>query len=158
VNLLLLNVLLALAWGALVGQFDPLNLLFGFLLGYITLWITTRDLVPAYFRKVPMALAFLGFFLWELLQANLRVALTVLSPHPKERLHPAIVAVPLDLRSPAQITLLANLLTLTPGTLSVDVSDDRRVLFIHTLYMKTPESFRREIKEGFERRVKELFA
>lgn len=156
-NLLLLNVLLALAWGALVGQFDPLNLLFGFLLGYLALWITARDIAPGYFRKVPMALAFLGFFLWELLQANLRVALTVLSPDLKSRLRPAIIAVPLDLRSPAQITLLANLLTLTPGTLSVDVSNDHEVLFVHTLYMSSPEAFRREVKEGFERRVKELF-
>ena len=62
---------------------------------------------------------------------------------------------PLDLKSDAGITVLANLITLTPGTLSLDVSPDRKTLFVHALHVEDPDAFRREVKEGFERRVKE---
>ena len=72
-------------------------------------------------------------------------------------LSPGIVAVPLDLTSDAGITVLANLITLTPGTLSLDVSPDRRTLWVHALDVADPDAFRREVKEGFERRVKEVF-
>jgi multicomponent Na+:H+ antiporter subunit E len=72
-------------------------------------------------------------------------------------MRPGVVAVPLELQTDAAITLLANLITLTPGTLSLDVSADRRVLYVHTMYLDDVEQFRREIKEGFERRVIEVF-
>jgi multicomponent Na+:H+ antiporter subunit E len=66
------------------------------------------------------------------------------------------VAVPLDARTDAEIVLLANLITLTPGTLSLDLSDDRTVLYVHAMYLTDPDELRREIKEGFERRVLEV--
>ncbi len=156
-NLLLLNVLLALAWAALVGQFDLSNLIFGFVLGYFALWLTARHIGPNYFRKVPLALLFLGFYLRELVLANLRVARMILSRDLKRLLRPAIVAVPLDLQNRSAVVFLANMLTLTPGTLSVDVSNDLRTLFLHTLALESPDITRREIKEGYERRIKELF-
>jgi multicomponent Na+:H+ antiporter subunit E len=72
-------------------------------------------------------------------------------------MHPGVIAVPLDARTDAEITLLANLITLTPGTLSIDVSADRKVLYIHTMDLgDDPVRFRREIKEGFERRLLEV--
>jgi multicomponent Na+:H+ antiporter subunit E len=73
-------------------------------------------------------------------------------------MRPAIVAIPLDLRGDLEITLLANLITLTPGTLSLDVSSDKRVLYVHSMYVTDIAAFRSEIKNGFEKRVKELFA
>ena len=76
---------------------------------------------------------------------------------PQQRMRPAIVAIPLDVRRDFEITLLANLITLTPGTLSLDVSSDKRVLYVHSMYVDDIDAFRREIKNGFERRVKELF-
>jgi multicomponent Na+:H+ antiporter subunit E len=155
----LLNILLALAWAALSGQLTPPNLLGGFLLGYILLWFSRRALgCTSYVTKVPKVASFLVYFLVELVTANLRVAYEVLTP--RQRMQPAIVAIPLDLRRDFEITLLANLITLTPGTLSLDVSSDKRVLYVHSMYVKDKdvEAFRREIKNGFERRVKELFA
>lgn len=155
-QILLLNILLAGAWGALTGNFDPGNLLFGFFVGYLILWLLFRSSGNrSYFLRVPQVLEFVLFFLYELMKANLRVASTVLSPRLK--LRPAVVAVPLDIRDDTAITLLMNLLTLTPGTLALDVSNDRQVMFIHALWIEDPEQFRREIKSGFERRVKELF-
>jgi multicomponent Na+:H+ antiporter subunit E len=73
-------------------------------------------------------------------------------------MRPGVVAIPLDVQTDAEITLLANLITLTPGTLSLDVSTDRRVLYIHVMYIDNDdvEAVRRKIKEGFERRVLEV--
>lgn len=152
----LLNILLALAWVALTGRFDTLNFVFGFALGYGALWLAQRVLGPSsYFGKARRFLVFVLFFLWEVFRANLQVAYAVL--HPRYRLRPGVIAVPLDARSDAEITLLANLITLTPGSLTIDVSADRKVLYVHTLDMgDDPARFRREIKEGFERRLLEV--
>mgnify|MGYP000533675759 CR=1 FL=1 len=95
-----------------------------------------------------------AFFLWELVLANLKVARDVLAP--VERLRPAVVAVPLDLKTDWQITLLAILITLTPGTLSLDVSTDRKVLFVHAMHVGDPAALRHEIKSGFERLIGRL--
>lgn len=154
-NLFLLNLLLALAWGALTGQFYPANLLFGYLLGLLLLWIIFRNQKgQRYFSRVPKIVEFLLFFLRELVVANLRVARTVLSP--RLSIRPGVIAVPLDLETDAEITLLTNLLTLTPGTLSLDVSTDHRILYMHTMDFSDADEFRSQIKEGFERRVLEI--
>ena len=155
-QILLLNVLLAGAWGALSGNFEPGNLVFGFVLGYLILWLLVRSSDERrYFRRVPQVLEFVLFFLYELIKSNIRVASTVLSP--RLNLRPAVVAIPLDLQEDAPIILLMNLLTLTPGSLALDVSTDRKVLFIHTLWVDDIEQFKQEVKTGFERRVKDLF-
>ena len=154
--MLLINILLALAWGALTGNFSPVNLLFGFGLGYFLLWLGQSHLAPSnYFVKARRVIGFAFYFLWLLILANLRVTYGVLASN--RRLRPAVLAIPLDVTTDAEITLLANLLTLTPGSLSLDVSEDRRVLYMHVMHMTDEESTRREIKEGFERRVREIF-
>jgi multicomponent Na+:H+ antiporter subunit E len=107
-----------------------------------------------YFGKVGQVVGFAAFFAWEVVQANMRVAMDVLIPHP--RMTPGIVAIPLDAKTDAEITLLANLITLTPGTLSLDVSSDRRVLYIHAMYIDDIEEFRKGIKDGLERRLLEV--
>ena len=67
------------------------------------------------------------------------------------------MAVPLALDRDAEIALLANLITLTPGTLSLDVSPDRRTLYVHAMATTSPDDLRREIQQGFERRILEVF-
>ena len=109
----------------------------------------------SYFTRVPRVLSFLAFFLKELVKANLNLAITVLRRD--MNLKPGVVAVPIDLPNDAAITLLVNLITLTPGTLGLDVSSDRKVVYIHTLDARDPQLFRRYMQEGFVRRVKELF-
>jgi multicomponent Na+:H+ antiporter subunit E len=152
---LLLNIALASAWAALTGVFNPTNLMIGFGLGYGTLFVARRALGPSsYFLKVRQVIEFTLFFLWELLLANLRVAHDVLTP--RFFMQPRIIAVPLDARTDAEITALAYFISLTPGTLSLDVSSDRRVLFIHAMYAPDADALRREIKQGFERRLLEL--
>lgn len=155
-NAFIANILLALAWMFLSGEFSPAQLLFGFVLGYLILTIAGGPFRAAgYLRKVWIILYFVLYFAWELLLANLRVAYYVLIPG--HRMRPAIIAVPVDLQTDIEITLLANLITLTPGTLTLDVSYNRRVIYVHTMYVDDVEAFRRAIKEGFEQRVKALF-
>jgi len=152
----MLNIMLAMAWSALLGEFTTVNLVAGFVLGYIILW-TMQSVMEAtsYFVKVRQVISLIFVFLWALIQANLRVAYSVLAPYSKMR--PGIVAIPLDIESDVEITLLANMITLTPGTLSIDVSSDKRVLYVHGMHVHDLEQFKREIKDGFERKVREVF-
>lgn len=149
------NILLALAWASLNGRFDPNTLAVGFALGYLLLWVSQRAVGSSgYFRTVSQLASFVVFYVWKLILANLRVAYDVLTP--RHHMRPGVVAVPLDARTDTEITMLANLMTLTPGTLSLDVSGDRRVLYLHAMYIDDVEALRREIKEGYERRVLEV--
>jgi multicomponent Na+:H+ antiporter subunit E len=107
------------------------------------------------YRKFQVAAELLAAFTWEVILANLRVARDVVRP--LRELRPAVVAVSLNLDSAAQITMLANLITLTPGTLSLDVSPDRKVLYIHAMNGRDLEKLRREIG-GLERQIKELLS
>lgn len=154
-NLFLLNILLALLWAMLTGTLTATSLITGFFLGLIVLAIVGRALgrrlyVVGLWRGVVL----LFVFLWELLVSSLRVAYDVLSPGHNYK--PAIVAVPIDLERDVQITLLANLVSLTPGTLSLDVSRDKKTLFVHSMNAPDPEALRRSIKGSFERRIREL--
>ena len=154
-NRFLANLLLTILWVALTGSMEAANVIFGFLLSYFLLWVITRGGGKSrYFILVPRLVSFFFFFIYQLIKANLQVAYEVGSPGLK--MAPGIVAVPLDVRTSFEITFLANLITLTPGTLSLDVSEDRKYLFVHTMYIKDREKFIREIKEGFERRIIEF--
>lgn len=154
-RVLSLNLLVALLWAALAGSVDTAHLAVGFVVGYAALWLARPVLGETrYFRKVVDVVSFLCFFMYELVLSNLRVAWDVLTPTSYRR--PGVVAVPLENASDTEITLLANLVTLTPGSLSLDVSPDRACLYVHAMFVDDPESLKTEIKEGFERRVLEV--
>jgi multicomponent Na+:H+ antiporter subunit E len=152
---LLWNLLLALTWAFGTGSFTLGNLTLGFVLGYLILLFLPHITPSSYFAKLRHLVSFLAFFTWELLRASLRVAYDVVTPRLRSR--PAIVAVPLDVTSDEEIALLATLVTLTPGSMSLEISPDRRVLYVHGMFVDDPEVFRRSIKEGFERRIMEFF-
>jgi multicomponent Na+:H+ antiporter subunit E len=154
-NQFLLNILLAIAWILLTGEVTAENFIEGLIIGYLILWISKSALGGTkYFKKIPKAIGFFFYFIKELLVANLKVAYDIITP--KDYMQPGIVAVPLDTETDMEITLLANLITLTPGTLSLDVSKDKKVLYIHTLYLDDTEKFRNEIKNGMEKRLLEV--
>lgn len=151
----LLNVLLAIAWSALTGRFEPLDLGFGFVLGYVALWVISHGWGGnRYFRQIPRLIELALYFLADLVRANLRLAATILSP--RMNLRPAVVVVPLVLQSEAAVIMLVNMVTLTPGTLALDISSDRRFLYIHAVRVDDVEQFRRQVVDGYERRLKEL--
>ncbi|KKB11635.1 cation:proton antiporter [Devosia geojensis] len=158
-NILLLILVLAFVWATITGAFTLLNLLLGAGIGAAAVLLLRAYLAPPRaLRQVRRALSLAGLFLRELFMSALRVAAIVLRPDMRRTLRPAIVAVPLDVKSNAEITLLANLITLTPGTLSTVVSEDRTKLFVHVLTLESREALIADIKNGFEKKVMEVFA
>ena len=149
------NLLLALAWMAMTSHFDLASFALGFAFGYLVLFLLQRVLGRSgYFRKSGVLVRFVGFYAWEVVRSNVRVAADVVTP--ALRAEPGVVAVPLDARTDAEITLLANLITMTPGSLAVDVADDRSVIYVHSMFAEDPDALVHEIKDDIERRVLEL--
>jgi multicomponent Na+:H+ antiporter subunit E len=152
--MLLGNLLLALAWAALHGEFSLRTLVTGHVLGYLILLTLVRGRVlqpSAYIGRVHRVVGLAGYFFWELIKANLRLALDVATP--RYHMKPGIVAVPLDATRDSEILLLSMLINTTPGSVALDVSPDRKTLYVHVMYMNSPDAAREEIKQGFERRV-----
>jgi len=151
---LLGNLLLALAWAALQGDFSLQTLLTGQVLGYLILVALVRGGVlgtSPYVGRIHRIVGLVAYFLWELMKANLRLALDVATPH--FHMTPGIIALPLDATEDSQILLLSMLINTTPGSVALDVSSDRKILYVHVMYMETPDAARDDIKNGFERRV-----
>jgi multicomponent Na+:H+ antiporter subunit E len=156
------NILLALIWAIALGPMTPLNVVIGFVVGYLMLALAWRlglnyrddKKETKYFRRVFQILSFLLFFSKEMIAANVRMAYYTLAP--LSRMRPGIVVVPIDGMSNLEITILANLITLTPGTLSLDVSDDHTQLMVHCMDAEHPEKIVEEIRHGFQRRLMEL--
>lgn len=149
------NIALAAAWTLASGRLTLANLVVGFAVGYVILGFASHVVGQSnYSKKVGQILHFAGFYLWQMLLANLRVAYDVLTP--RFHMRPGIVALPLDAKTDEEIMLLANLITLTPGSVSLDVSPDRKTLYVHVMYIDNVEAVRRGLKEGIERRVLEL--
>lgn len=105
-------------------------------------------------RRVVAVFDLLVFFVIEVTASSFRVAWDVVTP--RARRHPGIVMVPVELESERQITLLALLVTLTPGTLSLDVSTDRRSLYVHSMFASEPDRVRHDVRCGFERRIRRI--
>lgn len=154
--MLLGSILLALVWAALQGEISLANLLVGYAIGYGVLAVLAKGgVMPSTLvSRTARALELAAFFAWELVLANFRVAADVLFSH---RLEPAVVAIPLDVTSDGEILLLSMLINITPGSVTLDLADDRRTLYVHVMHMTTADQTRRDIKTGFERRVKRLF-
>jgi len=153
-----LSILLAmtLVWSAMTGSLSPLNLLLGAAVSALSLWLVRGQIDATATKARPLRLLLLcGLFFKELALSAIKVAILVVQP--KMRLKPGIVAYPLSVTRDFEITLLANLITLTPGTLSVDVSADRRLLYVHALDCSNPAAVKRDIANGFERRIREAF-
>lgn len=158
-NLPLMIAGLALVWATITGDFTALNLALGAGVGAITALVLRNWLArPLALRRLRRIMSLALLFLWELIVSAVRVALIVVQPNLKASLRPAIVAFPLTVKSDAEITLLANLITLTPGTLSVDVADDRSVLYVHVLDLVSRDRLIADIAGGFELKVQEVFA
>lgn len=155
--MLLGSVLLALTWAFLVGEITLANLAIGYALGYAVLALLEKGgvLPSSYQTRMGRALSLAAFFMWQLIIANITVAADVLRP--RTTIRPAVVAIPLDITSDAEILLLSALINITPGSVTIDLSEDRRTLYVHVMHIKSAEDSRREIKSGFELRVKRLF-
>lgn len=151
----LMNLLLSFIWVALTGSMYYSNFLFGFLLGFFILWVMNlNEGDQRYFNRVPKTLGLMLYFIYEMLVANLQVAYDVITP--KYFFKPGIVRYPLEATSDLEINLLSTMISLTPGTLILDISEDKKSIFIHVMYLKNKEQFIKQIKNGFEKKLLEI--
>lgn len=150
---LLLTLVLALAWAVIQGAFTLGHFLTGLVLAYVVLRLLAPLLGEAgYDKRIFHQVVLVGVFVKELILSSVRVATEVITPGFGMRA--GILAVPLSVRSEIGITLLANLISLTPGTLSLDVSDDREYLYIHAMYIdRGIEEDALDLKRTLESRV-----
>lgn len=153
----LLTVLLTVFWLFLVNRFSINSLLFGLFLGII-IPVFTRPYWPGRPKlKNPLMIAqYIGIVLWDIIVANVTVAYQILFMSNAAR-QPNWVSVPLELKSPEAITVLAGTITMTPGTVSSDLSSEGHAILVHCLHAPDPGAVRDEIKSRYERRLKEIF-
>ena len=147
---LLVNLLLALIWPAFQADPGANDLVAGFLISFVLLAL----LHHAYGRRMVAAVGFLLFLIVAIVKSSFQVAALILTP--KLQLDQGIVAIPLEASTTLEIAALATAITLTPGTLSVDVGQDKagqQVLYVHSLMVGDPEAMRKDIKASFERRI-----
>lgn len=151
----LMNLLLAFIWVALTGIMYYSNLLFGFILGFFILWVMNRnESDKRYFYRIPKAVGFVFYFLYEMIVANIQVAYDVITPN--YFFKPGIVRYDLDAKTDLEINLLSTVISLTPGTLILDISEDNKSLYIHVMYLKDRDKFIDRIKRGFEKKLLEI--
>jgi multicomponent Na+:H+ antiporter subunit E len=151
------NAALAAAWVAVTGEIAAWNILLGVAFGLgVMVFAGGAVGAPGYVQLAWRTVKLGGFFIRELVLSNLRLALDVVVP--KALMQPAIVAIPLDAETDAEITVLANLITLTPGSTAIEVAPDRKTLYVHVMYPEGGDldATRRAIKKGLERRVLEV--
>ncbi len=156
-SLYILGALFTLIWLAISGSYTIPNLLFGMVVAALSLGVIRHQWAQTTtsFRRIPAILSLALLFIKELALSAWTVAMLVIRP--TLELKPGIFAYPLAVKSDFEIALLANLITLTPGTLSVDVSPDRTMLFVHALDCADVEATKRSIADGFERKIMEAF-
>jgi multicomponent K+:H+ antiporter subunit E len=152
----LLSLLLVILWLLLFNTVSLAHVLFGLLLGILVPLFTQRFWPGSPRVRRPLLLARYGLLvLGDILIANVQVARLILGP--VDRLRPAFLAYPLELREDFSITLLASTISLTPGTVSADISVDRRTLLIHALDVEDEAALVAQIKQRYETPLKEIF-
>ena len=154
----LLTLILTLVWMLLQNEISAGMIVFGFILGVIIPWGTSiwwPD-TPKGFRGGKM-ISYSLIVIWDIIVANIEVAWIVISV-PTAKLKPAWIVVPLTLREPEAITMLAGTITLTPGTVSADLSDQGHSLLVHALHTDDPDAVRDDIKSRYEARLLEIFS
>ncbi|MBX2999900.1 MAG: Na+/H+ antiporter subunit E [Caldilineaceae bacterium] len=145
-------LLLLIVWLMLTAKLTLPNVVLGVVVALIAIAVTQQtNIARRGYRMFLLAI----FFIWEVLVANVRIAIAILRP--RLQLQPAIIAIPVEELSEPELVVLATFLTLTPGTLSVDVAPDQSTLYVHTFNLIDAEQFRREVKGNVQRAIQEVF-
>jgi multicomponent K+:H+ antiporter subunit E len=152
-----LSLLLFFTWFGLVNQLKVGSAVMALILA-TAIPLLTRPWWPNRPRlRDPVALVrYVILVLWDILVANVQVAKIILFM-PRDRIQSRWIAVPIELTSPEAITLLAGTITMTPGTVTADMSADGQVLLVHSLHAPDPASIRDDIKSRYEARLKRIF-
>jgi len=150
------NLIIAGVWALLQETPTWRDFVIGYFIGLLVLHFTVGRLDEVlYTRRVFAALKLIASFLAEVVRGGVRVSYLLL--HPRLPISPAIIAVPLDVKSNEAITVLAGMITMAPGSISVELSEDRSYLFVHALEGSDPHKAAAYFKHAFERHIKEVF-
>jgi multicomponent Na+:H+ antiporter subunit E len=150
------NLLLALAWVGLTGRFTLDSLITGAVLGRLVLMVLARGQVLSLREvgRLERSLHLFGYLMWQIIIANIKITMDVLRI--EHRMRPGVIRLPLDVTKDSEILLLAAMINITPGSVALDVSPDRKTMYVHVMHMESPEAAKSDIKNGFERRVLDL--
>lgn len=152
---IVLNIMIAIMWMFLYESYEFNDFFVGYVMGILLLFFLQRFIPDEfYMKRVGKVLYLILLFIKELILSNITILKWVYKP--KLDMEPGIFAVPVDLKSNWEITLLANLITLTPGTLSIAVSNDHSYIYVHAMNIGDVEEEINSIKESFERAIKEV--
>ncbi|HSJ33052.1 MAG TPA: Na+/H+ antiporter subunit E [Longimicrobiales bacterium] len=151
-----ISATLLLTWLLLHNAISVGLLLTGVLLA-VGLPLLTQRFWPEYPRTIRIGplLRLIAVVIYDIVVANMRMVVLILGP--ARRLRPQFVVVPVTLREPFAITLLASIISLTPGTVSANLSGDRRSLLVHDLDVEDPETAVARIRERYEKPLMEVF-
>jgi multicomponent K+:H+ antiporter subunit E len=153
----LLSLVLAVVWVLLVNDFSIGNLVFGLILGIVIAKITSPYWPGRPKIRNPLAIMEYGLVvLWDIIVSNVQVAYLVLFRR-SESLRSRFITIPLDLKSPEAIAVLAGTITMTPGTVSADLSADGHSLLVHCLETDDPDGTIASIKSRYESRLMRIF-
>ena len=152
-----LTLVLTIVWITLQNAVSPGMVVFGLILGIIipkltAAWWPDRPTAFRFGKMIPYTIV----VIWDIIVANFQVAWIVLTV-PNDKLKPAWIVIPLDLKEPEAITILAGTITLTPGTVSADLSNHGHSLLVHVLHTDDPDGEVETIKSRYEARLKEIF-
>lgn len=152
---ILLNFILAFVWMFLKTSYSPASFFVGYFFGLLIIYIFRRFFTSRfYLLRVLAVINLIYIFIRELILSNISVLMAVLRP--KLNIKPGIFAFPTELKADWEITTLANLITLTPGTLVVDVSPDNKILYVHAMDISDADEAIQSIKNTFEKAIMEV--
>jgi multicomponent Na+:H+ antiporter subunit E len=154
---LMANMLLSFIWLTATMRFNLPNFIFGFIIGFIVLWFVNRKnkAERRYVTFLPLFFSFIFLFVREVIKGSLRIGYDIITP--RHYMRPGIIAIPLDAKTDLEITSLANTITLTPGTTSLAVSEDRAYLYVYNVYLdEDVQKSIDEIKNGLEKKILEV--
>ncbi|MBM7569586.1 Na+/H+ antiporter subunit E [Aquibacillus albus] len=152
---ILINIIIAIMWMFLSESYEFPTFISGYIIGILLLLMLQRFIPGSfYMKRVGKVFRLIVLFIKELILSNINIIKLVFNR--KQDFEPGILALPTDLKSNWEITLLANLITLTPGTLTVAVSDDHSILYIHAVDIGDVEETISSIKNTFEKAIMEV--
>lgn len=153
----LLSFLLFVTWMLLVNQIKLGSMVMALILG-IAIPLMTAPYWPnrPVVRNIPAFAAYVLLVIWDIILANIQVAKIILF-YRNDQIKSAWIPVPIELKTPEAITMLAGTITMTPGTVTADMSSCGKVLLIHSLHAPDPDAIRDEIKQRYETRLKRIF-
>ena len=150
-----INMFLAFLWMFLLGSTNMATFVAGFILGAITLFVFSHKTTKHFYMKTIWAIFKLAVvFIKELIIANIQVLAHVIKP--KLDLKPGIIKMSVDFDTDLELSVLASMITLTPGTLTLDVADDKKSIYIHSIDCSDPDEVVARIRRTFEDGIKEV--